>query len=521
MNHCKTIFLLYFFLAFYQISFSAYGQTSESNETTDLLSPEFQYLFESESPDLFQFSDEMRQTDFNEHNEEAFNLRAAVDSVYELDSIYHFNYSSEQDSSISYRETYHRDNFGRTDSIIRHGWSADNNDWRYNRKTNYTYDESGNKTSTTFYSFDPNSNQVIFDMKTEYTSDTLNRLTSIAHYEWDRWSEHWETNHKFEYFYRTQQVDNFDRDSIYFYDISYADPTEFRPAIKTIIEYFNDSLTIQTGYEWLGNSMTWDLSSRSENYLNSDGQLMTQLRFYIYEGEWYLSSKLELGYDENGNNISGHNFNWNGMYNYWVDISKIDRTFDENDFVTMESSYYWNFDSIAWEGGDQWTYLYDGLNQYERIDYTWDPVSNEWFINIQTVSTHDEFSNLYSETDYKPDSNLSLQIDKKRFYFYSKFENSEQEEEEEEEEEEWMVGLENQAANITLAPNPAQDIIRINLPPNSNANYLIANINGRKILNGQMNSEVSEINIRSLQTGCYFIIYEMDGKMSQMKFIKQ
>ena len=511
---------IHFFLFLLFFSLSSFAQVSNTNEMVDLYGSEFQHYFENESPNLFQLCSEMEQTDFKRKNqnsdEQLFNLRAVADSVFELDSVYYYNYTSAQDSSLDFRYLYHRNNFGWIDSSVYYVWHINNNDWRYNSKTNYIYDERGNRTSIISEFWDLNTEEWNFNRKSELALDSLNRLTSIARYVWDQEDNHWRTDIKFDYFYHNQDTADLGLDSLLFY--SSVNDTEFELEQRGIIEYVNDTLNVQTNYIWEADSMTWNNLYRYENYLNQDGLLDTYL-YYSYSDDWNLTSRRVYEYNDSGNSTSQFTYNWSQLDNDWVNNFKIAIEYNENQDIVFENSFYWDLNLMEWEGSFQWIYLYNGENQYERTNYSWDIENNEWLINSQTETIYDAFSNIHTETDFDADSLLSLQIDQKRYFFYSQYEEFEQEEEEEEEE--WMVGLENPSLDISIAPNPAEDFIILQMPNNSRVNYQIVDFYGRKILAGTVNSEISSIDLNPLRSGTYLIICEMDGKMNQIKFIKQ
>lgn len=78
----------------------------------------------------------------------------------------------------------------------------------------------------------------------------------------------------------------------------------------------------------------------------------------------------------------------------------------------------------------------------------------------------------------------------------------------------------NQASNISIYPNPANDYIVIDDPENIVSKISIYTIDGKEILNDN-NYSNSEININSLSAGSYFIkITNRDGNSIIKKFLK-
>jgi predicted outer membrane repeat protein len=70
--------------------------------------------------------------------------------------------------------------------------------------------------------------------------------------------------------------------------------------------------------------------------------------------------------------------------------------------------------------------------------------------------------------------------------------------------------------SIMLYPNPASDFLHI-ININNQANYTIADLTGKLILNGKINDK--KINVSNLQKGLYFISIEYEGKIITEKII--
>ncbi|WP_312090201.1 LamG-like jellyroll fold domain-containing protein [Chryseobacterium sp.] len=77
--------------------------------------------------------------------------------------------------------------------------------------------------------------------------------------------------------------------------------------------------------------------------------------------------------------------------------------------------------------------------------------------------------------------------------------------------------IKNSKLNLSIAPNPVNDLLYVNIPVKGINTYTITDINGRKILNGEMNDSKT-INVSSLTKGAYFILIEGIGNL---KFLKK
>lgn len=74
--------------------------------------------------------------------------------------------------------------------------------------------------------------------------------------------------------------------------------------------------------------------------------------------------------------------------------------------------------------------------------------------------------------------------------------------------------------DLTIYPNPAQDFITISSTQTIKSAYHILNVNGKLILKGEMNLDSKSIDIRSLNSGIYFIQFE-DAEMKRIQFVKK
>ncbi|MCP1300763.1 M12 family metallo-peptidase [Chryseobacterium sp. S0630] len=72
--------------------------------------------------------------------------------------------------------------------------------------------------------------------------------------------------------------------------------------------------------------------------------------------------------------------------------------------------------------------------------------------------------------------------------------------------------------SIQIYPNPASDVLNVT-QISSKAQYIITNMAGQKVMNGQIND--NKISVSNLSTGAYIISIEDKGTTSNLKFIKK
>ena len=83
------------------------------------------------------------------------------------------------------------------------------------------------------------------------------------------------------------------------------------------------------------------------------------------------------------------------------------------------------------------------------------------------------------------------------------------------------VGIEElKLSNISVYPNPAKDVLHINLPT---INYFVEVVNmmGEVILKSENNSNTTSLELNNLKSGVYFLTIVAEGKQKQLKFVKQ
>lgn len=72
---------------------------------------------------------------------------------------------------------------------------------------------------------------------------------------------------------------------------------------------------------------------------------------------------------------------------------------------------------------------------------------------------------------------------------------------------------------LTVFPNPASDLINVNLLPIGESVYTIVDAGWRELLKGK--TPGNQISISSLPAGCYQLLWENDGKMYHAGFVKE
>lgn len=76
---------------------------------------------------------------------------------------------------------------------------------------------------------------------------------------------------------------------------------------------------------------------------------------------------------------------------------------------------------------------------------------------------------------------------------------------------------------ISIYPNPAKDIIRIqlNMFPDNNVFYTLMSIDGQKVMEGNINEQNYNLDIHSLNKGIYILNVSGDGSNETIKLVKE
>jgi hypothetical protein len=79
---------------------------------------------------------------------------------------------------------------------------------------------------------------------------------------------------------------------------------------------------------------------------------------------------------------------------------------------------------------------------------------------------------------------------------------------------------EQSAAQYTIYPNPANDVLNVRVQNGHSTKYQIMDASGRLVAKGNLNGQLS-ISIDQLESGMYTIAMEQNGAVTTSKFVKQ
>ena len=252
-------------------------------------------------------------------------------------------YEAAHPESINPNKAHHftRDFTARLDSVV----GSDDFDWTQ-WKSEYTYTNEG-LWNTEIYSLLENDRWMPSD-KCEFSYDENGNTTRELHFKWDE--ENWTPYYNMEnYFGATGLTDSIITsrfDSVWSNETKMVYTYEGENITELMISYFNNE--------------EWQENSKYEYEYNEDGQLACEIFSTIRNGQWRLSSKDSLCY-ENGQcteRLIYMRTMWGG--NGWMLRGKTMFEYD-GDLISSQTSY-----TAGWGGGDM---SFDGKTDFHYDSY--------------------------------------------------------------------------------------------------------------------------------------------------------
>ena len=252
-------------------------------------------------------------------------------------------YEAAHSESINPNKAHHftRDFTARLDSVV----GSDDFDWTQ-WKSEYTYTNEG-LWNTEIYSLLENDRWMPSD-KCEFSYDENGNTTRELHFKWDE--ENWTPYYNMEnYFGATGLTDSI---------ITSRFDSVWRNESKMVYTYEDENITeLMISYF---NNEEWQENSKYEYEYNEDGQLACEIFSTIRNGQWRLSSKDSLCY-ENGQcteRLIYMRTMWGG--NGWMLRGKTVFEYD-GDLISSQTSY-----TAGWGGGDM---SFDGKTDFHYDSY--------------------------------------------------------------------------------------------------------------------------------------------------------
>ena len=303
------------------------------------------------------------------------------------------------------------------------------------------------------------------------------------------------------------------------------------------------------------NSTSWENSYKS-NFTYNANNLVTEVLDYTWDGsQWVLDTKNTATYLTNNKLDKFFSFDWDGSQ--WIDSERATVSYNSNQLETIiyeiwdgsqwvldekdtyiinstsgkiEELLYQSWDGSSWQNEDKYTYILDASNNRVTETYSYyDTNSTSWILSNKEDYTYDT-SKLMSSI-HNPFNDFYYNLGFEDFPYTNKV----LEQLEREYNSGWEISgrirysysdsplstNEFNYLDLSIYPNPTNDIINIKLNSYENISATIYDINGRLMLEQKLSSVVSTINISNLNTGVYLLKINTENKTVTKRILKQ
>ncbi len=237
---------------------------------------------------------------------------------------------------------------------------------------------------------------------------------------------------------------------------------------RTINQYdINDYKTYSLEQISLG-----DWNNSKQNFItNNEEGLPIE---FIQESWNTISNDWEKNYKEsytyNNPGLITEVFREDWIDSAWVNDRKITTVYDVNDLITLIQRFNWDLQTTSWVVEEKWVYTYNS-------DYT----------ESQYVrSVKDALTGLFEEV-------------RRRTYYYSAP----------------LDLFEEQNSSVGLYPNPAKNLVNIDLNTTSSTSLSLADLSGRVLQTIELEEglEAYQLDVSNYPLGMYFIEIHQEGKL--------
>lgn len=235
----------------------------------------------------------------------------------------------------------------------------------------------------------------------------------------------------------------------------------------------NGNITQTISYLWDSNNSLWMQSDRTiSTYM---GNVVVEELFEYYDelgGSWLTNGRTV--YTLNGNNQHETQTDQEWVNGGWMDDEKIQITYNGNGDIALTEKFDWNDNTNSWDPASKNDYIYNNdMQLYQTISQAW--INNSW-LNVG------RFTHTYGP--YQSVEELGVN----RLHVY---------------------------------PNPASDIITVNLENTGQSIATIFNAEGKVVDRQVLSGKINTLPLGRLPIGNYFIQLMQGNKAYSGNFIKQ
>ena len=383
---------------------------------------------------------------------------------------------------------YSKDTFsyssGRVQTWIKEGFQG--NEWvKYWRNT-YTYDTAGNKLSDLVEEMDTNG-WVNFSMNTYFYNLSNNRLIQLFGQIWadSGWQNSYRYNNTYDLAGNMTEIEEKWHSNQWENYSKYTSTHD--SAGRTLIEEYAS---------WNSLMPSWVNRSKYDYTYDVYGNLINKISESALFNGWDTSERITYSYDPEGRIMSVLYENYLEN-NAWINSSRHTYTYDEK----------WNMQADLYE---KW--MNNGWSNYSKYSYSFDSQGNtiagkiEFWQNGGWQPVVDEL-HLFSQKNGNYSIGIGYRFEAKYIPFLSGIANSFPDED-----------------SFKIFPNPATDKITILFPKYLSGNNIILslyNLQGKLLLRRTRLFENTEIDVRNLSKGIYFLKEFYGEKEQCQKILKE
>jgi len=397
-----------------------------------------------------------------------FDFRSDIPEKQQLDSLVDKVYNYETNEFENYSKYHYiRDSDGNY-VVLYSAWNDETYQWENQEKDEYTFDDDGKLILEVYSDF--YDGQWVYAYKNESTYNSKGNIDREIETGWNEEENLWEVDLlKWEYTYddndNTIEVihTSFDEDENLWENINKWSGT-----------YNTEGNCIE------GVSSKW--ASSTEGY------------------KWVIWSKTETNYDINGlDSISISYKQFSGMTTELREESKREYTYDSNGNPFTEIYSNWNSDENQWEYESKWEYNYDS-------DYTFSELIVPGYDYLLADQSHLVVNKPFENKLYYIEDG-DWYLSGRETYYYSSVSS--------------VSILDTELGDFNIFPNPAADIVNLNLKNKNNvAIFKLYDTQGKKLISKQIRNN-DQIKIGNLNSGVYIYNLNTNGNLQTGKLIKK
>lgn len=292
--------------------------------------------------------------------------------------------------------------------------TADNPEWQPGSRFTWEYDENSYLIYTNQEAYSPTSGEYSSMVERYYTNDAAGRVLVMEQKQLNalvmRQSHVYnEAGYETEFTQEGYREEKGGWFGVYHNTYTYDDQDHFLTEVQQIS---TDSLPVE--------STTWRNVAKTEVEYGDKAATQTEYNGNRETGEWTPYTKVEVTYDDLGQEILAQNYSWNATTNEWIAGSKTTRTYDGIYMTEYKTTYNNPIGEEMVSAAYTWTYDDNGNGSVvdctakggsDQISLPYNHMANNWVGKGDYYSYHAEATYINMTTDYIAPTAVSFTTD--------------------------------------------------------------------------------------------------------------